>query len=192
MSDPVPSILDRLLGIGPASGATPSPRRRSTGRARRIERMLGLRDAGTRVARREPDAMAWMVAAIKEDLRLLLNQRRMVEGLESDDLLSRSRLAYGLDDLSHHSPDDLRRGERLRVMILEAIERFEPRLSAVRVDIEPGRPSDLDVRLSISATLTLDFESRPVNFGTILRLTTREIVVTGGIDGTEADRELSP
>jgi type VI secretion system protein ImpF len=128
---------------------------------------------------------------VKEDLRLLLNARRMADGLDPDDPLSRSRLAYGLSDLSHMSPGDLRRGDRLRLMVLEAIQRFEPRLSEVRVDIQPGRPSDLDVRLSISAILTLDTDTRPVSFGTVLRLATREIVVTGGLHhGTEAGPEL--
>lgn len=186
MATPVPSILDRLLGIGMEADAPPV-RRRHTARARRIERMLGS-DRG----RGDGRALDWMVAAVKEDLRLLLNQRRMVEGLESDDPLSHSRLAYGLDDLTHCSPDDLRRGDRLRLMILQAIERFEPRLSAVEVDVETSATAEFEVRLRIGATLTLDSESLPVNFGTVLRLTTREIIVTGGIDGTEARRELSP
>lgn len=189
--EPVASILDRLIGLGADAVGKPSQGRyRKIGRLRRIEAMVRHGSSGRAAIGQEVEAIEWIVASVKEDLRCLLNERRLVEGFGPEDPLSQSLLSFGLDDMGHRSLVDLRRGGELRESVREAIARFEPRLSDIEVRVNAGGDSDYELRLSISARLNIDKEPRPVAFDTVMHLSTREITVTGGSHGPEAGGTL--
>ena len=192
-AEPIPSIVDRLLGpVLHAPGHATARRSRKVGRRRRIESMVNAQATGRAGdKRRQGAALEWVIASVKEDLRCLLNERQRIEGLPATDALSCSLLTFGLGDFSDLSATELRRGGFLKESIREAIARFEPRLRDVEVIIDQGGESDYEIRLSVRAVLDLVADSRLVSFDTVMRLSTGEVVVSGDGDGTE-DRRLLP
>lgn len=123
----------------------------------------------------EPHARDWaasvrqLKALVRRDLEWLLNTRRpplaAMGGAPPE--VRRSLWAYGLPDLtslSADAPED--RAELLRA-VQEAVDRFEPRLADVTVEILAGRAShDRDVRLRIAGLLRLDPSPERVVFDT--------------------------
>jgi len=80
----------------------------------------------------------------------------------------RTRPDYGLRDLSemvHSFPDAL---AQIREGLLQTIERYEPRLTNVRVDYVPSGRLDLVVRFEVTATVLDDTRRVPVRFETRL------------------------
>ena len=119
--------------------------------------------------------------AVRRDLEWLLNTRQCIDEIP-DDLkeLKKSVLVYGLPDFSQanvKSPSDQ---ARLRRVIVEAIRNFEPRLSDVRVTIEPAREVERALHFRIDALLRVDPVSEPVTFDTTLHLYNGEYEVKGG------------
>ncbi|PYV29211.1 MAG: type VI secretion system baseplate subunit TssE, partial [Acidobacteria bacterium] len=117
----------------------------------------------------------------RRDLEWLLNTRQCIDEIP-DDLkeLKKSVLVYGLPDFSQanvKSPSDQ---ARLRRVIVEAIRNFEPRLSDVRVTIEPAREVERALHFRIDALLRVDPVSEPVTFDTTLHLYNGEYEVKGG------------
>ncbi|MCI0458111.1 MAG: type VI secretion system baseplate subunit TssE [Gemmataceae bacterium] len=81
---------------------------------------------------------------------------------------SRSVAAYGLSDFSHETAADADARHRLKRAIEEAIARFEPRLTRVRVTPEPPQPHERALRFRIDAVLRVDPVREPVSFDTVV------------------------
>ena len=121
------------------------------------------------------DGGVWTVesakAAVKRDLEWLLNSRRVVSkhpcGLQP---FGQSLLTYGLPDLASLCPGAAADQQQLRLEIQEAIKRFEPRLSRVRVRLEASPTPDRSSRFRIDALLRVEPEPEPVAFDSVLRL----------------------
>jgi type VI secretion system protein len=88
-----------------------------------------------------------------------------------------TRPDYGLPDVGemvHSFPEAI---AILRDALLTSIQRYEPRLTGVRVSHIPTPPLDLVVRFEVSAQLVTPSRSTPVRFDT--RLTSsRAVTVT--------------
>jgi type VI secretion system protein ImpF len=121
------------------------------------------------------DCDVWTVesvrAAVKRDLEWLLNSRRMVSKHPSgSEPLGQSLVTYGLPDLGSFRPGVGGDEEQLRLAMQEAIRRFEPRLSRVRVMLDAGATLDRSVRFRIDALLRVEPEPEHVAFDSVLRL----------------------
>ena len=108
-------------------------------------------------------------AAVRRDLEWLLNSRRTIvevsEGLKE---VQRSLFIYGLPDVSSlylHSSDDQ---DALTRSIRQAVSLFEPRLTNVKVVLEPAKDDSRVIRFGIEGLLRIDPAPEPVFFDTVL------------------------
>jgi type VI secretion system protein ImpF len=145
-----------------------------------LDRMI---DDRPHAAREAPDAvprsLVQVKEAVKRDLEWLLNSRQVVADLP-DDLrqLDRSLVTYGLPDFTAASFSHVGDQDLLRRSVEEAIRRFEPRFSRVRVTLEAGRENDRSVRFRIDALLNIEPEPEPITFDSVLHLNTKTFVVS--------------
>jgi type VI secretion system protein ImpF len=119
-----------------------------------------------------------MIDTIRRDLEDLLNSRRMLGDLaEEYPEVRNSIVTFGMPDLVsiHSSMADV--SARVGAAIEEAIIRFEPRLTSVRVmpDVSAD-PKKLRLEFQIHATLHMD-PAPDVAFVTLLKLTTGEATI---------------
>lgn len=124
-------------------------------------------------------SLARIKQGVARDLEILLNTRRglAAEQLSPYPLASASVLGFGLEDfvsLTLLSPTD-------RSNICRAIERcirdHEPRLRALRVQLEVDHSNRHALRFSIHAVLQLHALSEPVNFNAVLSTMTQQYAV---------------
>jgi len=126
-----------------------------------------------------PRKVSHVKDAVKRDLEWLLNSRQAVADLP-DDLrqIDRSLLTYGLPDFTSTCLSNVSDQELLRRTVEEAIRRFEPRLSRVRVEVEAGRDVDRALRFRIDAMLNVEPEPEPITFDSVLQLNTKMFVIS--------------
>jgi type VI secretion system protein ImpF len=111
--------------------------------------------------------------AVARDLEALLNTRCPALGPEVParfPLAAESLLAYGIPDLSSLSLLNPAHRDLLRGQILETIERFEPRLAQVRVDLDVPREFNRMLRFRVEAVLSVHPNRPPVVFDAVLKL----------------------
>jgi type VI secretion system protein ImpF len=134
---------------------------------------------------REPhESPAWSVdrakAAVKRDLEWLLNSRQVVANLPEDPgQLARSVLTYGQRELVSLGLNDPAEQARLRRDLVEAIARFEPRLTRVQVTLASVSALDRSIRFRIDALLRVEPAPEPVSFDSVFRLDNRVFVIEG-------------
>jgi type VI secretion system protein ImpF len=137
----LPSVLDRLLGVG--SGT-----------------------AGSGVFKSRMQIVREVTQAVRRDLENLLNTRRrcgvLPDGLDELDV---SLTTYGLPDFSQFNLQQPEERERLRTEIEDTIRAFEPRFKSVRVALA-GDPyqAERHLRFRIDALLRLQPEPEQVAF----------------------------
>lgn len=133
----------------------------------------------------EPRSGAESVRALKRavlrDVEWLLNTRRIARPAPAHlSELVNSIYQYGLPDVTSVSADSKRLRQELLLEVQACIERFEPRLTAVRVT-EPADSEDRrDIRFRVEAVLRLDPEPEPILFDTVLEAESRRFSVPGG------------
>lgn len=135
----LPSLLDRLLDDEPG---------------RRQE-----------VARPAATVLADLKANIRRDLENLLNTRLPLEEawLTPYPQLRRSLLNYGLPDFSTVVFGDPAQREQFRLTVQYAIERFEPRLRQIRVEVDQeGDEHARTLYLKITALLMVEPDPVPL------------------------------
>ncbi|WP_091191498.1 type VI secretion system baseplate subunit TssE [Formivibrio citricus] len=118
---------------------------------------------------------------LARDLEMLLNTRVMAlsELFESYPLARQSILQFGIPDLSGISllnPDDR---NLLREQLRQAIERYEPRLSHVRVTLDTPRELERHLRFRVDAVLKVHPHRPPVTFDATLQLSSKVYRVQG-------------
>ena len=117
--------------------------------------------------------LARLKASVKRDLDWLLNCKQALPlsdvPAESSEL-ARSVLTYGLPDFTTATLNNPRDQSRIRQAVEDAIRTFEPRLSDVRVHIEPARDTDRSLRFRIEAKLRADPSPIPITFDSVLQL----------------------
>lgn len=99
----------------------------------------------------------------------------------SDDLLKRSLVGYGLPDISAVRVGDPRDRDNLERTLKEVIEWFEPRLKDVRVEFNPDREAAAaTLHFRVSAVLKVKPVAQPIEFDTVLDLGGKARVVGPG------------
>lgn len=150
----LPSVLDRLLDDAPAQ-----PQAEGHG-------LFTLADFRRALAR---------------DLEALLNTRLLADKgcFDAYPQARHSMLCYGIPDLSGISllnPDDR---ELLREQLRCAIELHEPRLSRVRISLDPPRERERQLRFRVDAVLKVHPHRPPVTFDATLQLSSNAYQVQG-------------
>ena len=118
--------------------------------------------------------------AVATDLEALLNTRCSYLGDEMLDLYPQAKdslLLFGITDLSSLSllnPEDRM---FLRENIRKAIERFEPQLAKVRVNLEISKELHQVLRFRVDALLRVHPNRPPVTFDAMLQLSSNTYVV---------------
>src|SRR5215813_7298713 len=128
--DLVPSVLDRLLDDKPENQQQEPP-------ATRYQRISQLKKS------------------VARDLEALLNTRQ--ETLQEIPLefteLRSSLLVYGLPDFTSLNLMDAEHSRYIKQALEQAIERFEPRLTRVRVEVESPKSTDRGLHFHIEGLL---------------------------------------
>jgi type VI secretion system protein ImpF len=142
------SVLDRLIGA---------------------DRMRTGGGSDSRTPRTWDESVELLKRNLLRDLEWLLNTRCISEDPDAEhEYLPESVRYYGLEDVSQawKAPGDLRR------MIERTIQKYEPRLTDVRVKVsERDRPGDRRAEFLLEATLKLDPDPERVEFDTVLEIT---------------------
>ncbi len=162
----------------------PSPSRsEGTVRLSVLDRLIdeNLR-AGADAPVRWRESVSSLKASLLRDMEWLLNTRQVAEPApESLVELRRSVYNYGLPDIASISGHRDEMSQLLLREIEEAIQLFEPRLTAVRVT--PARNDDetrRQIRFTVEGLLRLDPNPERVVFDTVLDSSSGKIVVAGG------------
>lgn len=117
--------------------------------------------------RTEADSVRALKAAVLRDVEWLLNTRRIIAPAPPHlTELQHSVYHYGLPDISSLRSDSPADRRDLVRAVAECIERFEPRLAAVRVTEVAGE-SARQLRFQVHATLRLP-TPEPIYFDTVL------------------------
>ena len=150
------------------------PRRNDLVPASVLDRLL---DDDPRAAEEAPGGFLYDLhqhkQAVARDLEALLNARRIGAGaalLEGRPQARDSFLDFGITDLSSLSPLDPDHRMLLRDQICRTIERHEPRLAQVRVQLDLPREASRMLRFRVEALLLLHPHRPPVAFDALLKL----------------------
>lgn len=118
--------------------------------------------------------------SLRRDMEWLLNSRRSpIDVPETFEECQRSMVVYGLPDLSSLTVHSAADQQRLIRGMEEAINHFEPRLTAVKVSIAPVAQGSRSLRFVIEAMLRIDPAPEHVTFDTTLELNSGEYAVKG-------------
>jgi type VI secretion system protein ImpF len=150
-----PSLLDRLIDDDPDVSREPLPKR--------------FQD------------VSQLKKSVARDLEALLNTRReTLEELPEEFIeLNHALVMYGLPDFTSFNLLSHRDRNRIRRVLEQTIEIFEPRLERIRVLLEDQRANDRVLRFRIEALLHVEPAPEPVTFDAVLRLNTQEYMVRG-------------
>jgi len=159
------SILDRLIGSD------------------RVQK--GGSDRG-RFPRTWEESVKLLERNVLRDLEQLLNTRQVSEPAgPPHEHLAESVYNYGLLDFASLSADAAGSADRIRRLIKESIERFEPRLTDVVV-VDPMKDASSKekdkvmrrIRFRVEATLRTDPDPERVEFDTVLETTSKRFEVS--------------
>jgi len=116
---------------------------------------------------------------VRRDLEALLNTRRRWRSWPEDySELSVSPVGYGISDFSAGAFNDPQRREWLRAEVEQAIRRFEPRLTRLRVTLIKAKDElDARVQLRIEGLLRTEPAPEPIAFDTLVDAATAEVQV---------------
>jgi type VI secretion system protein ImpF len=118
--------------------------------------------------------------AVRRDLEWLLNTRQPVMVLEEDSELEHSLLRYGLPDITSLSARSMQDRQRLTESIHDVIDRFEPRITNIKVNLVSGGEEKLPVlTFVIEGALRTDPGAEYVSFNTVLDLANKEYKIQG-------------
>lgn len=122
-------------------------------------------DAPDRPADRTAPTVRDVRASVRRDLENLLNTRMVRrEGVDAHEQLRQSILTYGLPDFSAIQLGVAEHKESLRQAVQTTIERFEPRLRRVSVQLlDIGDDRERVLHLRISAVLMMEPEPVPLH-----------------------------
>lgn len=128
-------------------------------------------------------------ASIRRDLEILFNSRPRYRSWPAElEELAVSNLSFGLPDIQTLQIADDKGRDLYRRLMVQAIERFEPRLKDVTVEI-PASTDALDrtFRFRIHAVLVSDADGEPVVFDTVLDPTSRALSILGAGRAVDVD-----
>jgi type VI secretion system protein ImpF len=122
-------------------------------------------------------------AAVRRDVENLLNARRPWRS-PTRTALQISPMGFGISDFTAGAFNDVREREALCQEIEEVIQRFEPRLAQVQVQLaEEILPLRAILTLRINALLLIDPLPESISFDTLIDTTTADVMLRpiGGV-----------
>lgn len=123
------------------------------------------------------ETIANLRAAVRRDVENLLNARRPWRSLTRT-ALQISPMGFGISDFTAGAFNDVREREALRQEIEQAIQRFEPRLAQVEVQLaEDVSPLRATLALRINALLLIDPLPEAISFDTLVDITTADVTL---------------
>jgi len=147
------TVLDRLIDDHPGEQVESDQYRR-----------LDLKTAMSRVVR---------------DLENLLNCRREITPIpDAFKAIDQSVVVYGLKDYTAESPNDPVALQMIRKDVEATIDKFEPRLKNVTVQLVTGDESERKLSFRVSGLLVVDPIREPVTFDTIFDPSRKEYVIS--------------
>lgn len=128
-------------------------------------------------ARSAPALLQDIKANLRRDLEWLLNTRLYrPQHFDNHPELRQSLIAYGLPDFSTVQLGSEEHCEEFRTIIQATIERLEPRLRRVQVEISPaGEAHERTLYLRINATLLVEPDPVPLLFDSRIRALDRAV-----------------
>lgn len=121
-----------------------------------------------------------LIVSIERDLQNLLNTRKVSNQLpEQYNELQQSLLDYGIPDLTTININSSKQKEAFGDALKKAIERYEPRLRRVEVEILDQNSIELILSFRITAVLQVEPEPVPVIFDSSLLSSSRLFDVKG-------------
>jgi type VI secretion system protein ImpF len=119
-------------------------------------------------------------ATLCRDLSDLLNTRRAERDFDASfDEATNSILSYGIPDFTQYDLKNTAEQERVRISIERAVRQFEPRLTRVKVTLEPPNPVNPTLRFQIEAQLRDENDTEDVLFDATVQRESRRISVSG-------------
>ena len=119
-------------------------------------------------------------ATLCRDLSDLLNTRRAERDFDASfDEATNSILSYGIPDFTQYDLKNTAEQERVRISIERAVRQFEPRLTRVRVTLEPPNPVNPTLRFQIEAQLRDEGDTEDVLFDAMVQRESRRFSVSG-------------
>jgi type VI secretion system protein ImpF len=125
------------------------------------------------------DSIKLYRAAVQRDVEMLLNTRRtmMVAPAEYGNV-AHSVYEYGLPDTTARAVGTSHGRETLIAMVRDTLQRFEPRLTNIRVKLTSSdRMRTQQIRFAVEATLRMDPTPEQVVFDSVLEITSGTIAV---------------
>jgi type VI secretion system protein ImpF len=123
------------------------------------------------------ESFRWFKEGVKRDIEWLLNTRQIPEPAEELSELQASLYNYGLPDITSIGLHSSRDRDRLLRVLESTLRRFEPRISGVKVSLEPVLANTRILRFRIDGMLRVDPAPEPVSFNTILEITSGQYEV---------------
>jgi type VI secretion system protein ImpF len=123
------------------------------------------------------ESFRWFKEGVKRDIEWLLNTRQIPELVEEVSELHGSLYNYGLPDITSLGLHSSRDRDRLLRVLETTLRRFEPRISGVKVSLEPVLTNTRILRFRIDGMLRIDPAPEPVTFNTILEITSGQYEV---------------
>lgn len=123
------------------------------------------------------ESFRWFKEGVKRDIEWLLNTRQIPEPAEEPAELQASLYNYGLADITSLGLHSSRDRDRLLRVLETTLRRFEPRISGVKVSLEPVLTNTRILRFRIDGMLRVDPAPEPVSFNTILEITSGQYEV---------------
>jgi type VI secretion system protein ImpF len=115
---------------------------------------------------------------VKRDLEWLLNTRQTPDPADEEyPELQLSLFNYGLPDITSIGLHSSRDRDRMLRMLETTVRRFEPRISGVKVSLEPPSANSRTLRFRIDGMLRVDPAPEPVTFNTVLEITSGQYEV---------------
>lgn len=116
---------------------------------------------------------------VSRDLEALLNTRSEAARTipAAFEACRKSSLTFGIADFSSYSLLSPQDRDRIRRSLEQAIALHEPRLTRVRVVLEPQRPFERALRFKVEAMLSLGADREKVQFDAVLQLNTESYQV---------------
>lgn len=143
-----------------------------------IERLSNERDAEPRLAL-EYGSMSDLRDAVSRDLEEMLNTRSEAVRVLPDVFpeCAASSLTYGVPDFSSQTLAGQQDRDRIRRSLERAIALHEPRLSRVRITLDPQREFERALRFRVDAVLDVGPEHEKVRFDAVLQMATQVCAV---------------
>jgi type VI secretion system protein ImpF len=140
-----PSLLDRLIDLEP--------------------------DVSTEPAWRQAQNLREYEAGVLRDVENLLNTRPVFLRIPTEQSeLAKSVLTFGMPDFISTGVGSIDEREQLRRNVETTIQRFEPRLREVRVELHQLENAfDRTLRMTIHALLWVEPEPQPIAFDTVVQ-----------------------